>query len=233
MNNSFLTAQDAFEYYYDYISKYGQPFDGNTNAVFNVGFTIKNPSDNYIVTEWRKWNHSYAEAEWQWYLTGDRDIHTLGKLFGKIPKIWVNMADQYGNVNSNYGYQWDRAFQLDKVVMKLQEHQETRKAVISIYDGKEIHLYDNDTPCTNGIQFSIYNNKLNMCVTMRSNDLWFGFCNDQYCFSELQKVVAERLSMDVGEYYHFAHNMHIYWRDLGKKPKKEESFLQKRSNHYK
>ena len=30
-----------------------------------------------------------------------------------------------------------------------------------------------------------------MCVVMRSNDLWFGFCNDQYCFSKLQELVAD------------------------------------------
>jgi thymidylate synthase len=72
-----------------------------------------------------------------------------------------------------------------------------------------------------------------MCVTMRSNDLWYGFCNDQYCFSQLQKMIAERLSIDVGEYYHFAHNMHIYWKNLGKDKPNEESFLQKRSEHYK
>ena len=35
-------------------------------------------------------------------------------------------------------------------------------------------------------------------------------CNDQYCFSMLQKMIAERLSIEVGTYYHFAHNLHIY-----------------------
>jgi len=232
MRNNFLTAQDAFEYYYDYISGWGKPFD-RTNTIFNVGFTIDKPTDNLINTDFRKWSHKYAHSEWLWYLTGDRDIHKLGKIHGMIPKIWINMADKYGNVNSNYGYQWDRGFQLDKVVAKLQDNQETRQAVISIYDGKEIHEYENDTPCTTAIQFSIYNCKLNMCVTMRSNDLWYGFCNDQYCFSQLQKMIAERLSIDVGEYYHFAHNMHIYWKDLGKDKPNEESFLQKRSEHYK
>jgi thymidylate synthase len=49
-----------------------------------------------------------------------------------------------------------------------------------------------------------------MTVTMRSNDLVFGFCNDQYCFSNLQKMVALRLKKEVGWYYHFAQNLHIY-----------------------
>jgi thymidylate synthase len=47
---------------------------------------------------------------------------------------------------------------------------------------------------------------------MRSNDLVYGFCNDQYCFSKLQELVANRLNAQVGTYYHFAQNFHIYNR---------------------
>ena len=28
---------------------------------------------------------------------------SLGEIYGKIPQIWKRMADQDGNVNSNYG----------------------------------------------------------------------------------------------------------------------------------
>ena len=86
----------------------------------------------------------------------------------------------------------------------------TRQATISIFDGKEREKYDKDTPCTYAIQFTILDNKLNMCVTMRSNDLWYGFCNDQYCFSKLQLMVADKLEIRLCEYYHFAHNLHLY-----------------------
>ena len=120
------------------------------------------------------------------------------------------MADDEGNVNSNYGWQWKRAYQLEKVVTKLKADKNTRQAAISIYDAKEIDSYTNDTPCTYAVQFTIVRGKLDMCVTMRSNDLWYGFCNDQYCFSQLQAAVAHRLNIPVGVYYHFAHNMHLY-----------------------
>jgi thymidylate synthase len=94
----------------------------------------------------------------------------------------------------------------------LKANPRTRQATVSIYDGKEISngTYQYDTPCTYAIQFTILNDKLNMCVTMRSNDLWYGFCNDQYCFSKLQLMVADKLEIRLGEYYHFAHNLHLY-----------------------
>ena len=50
---------------------------------------------------------------------------------------------------------------------------------------------------------------------MRSNDLWYGFCNDQYQFSKLQELICERVGVSMGTYYHFAHNLHIYNDKLG------------------
>ena len=205
----FNNADAAFDHYKNQILLYGVDFD-NTKALFNVGFTIENPMDNHISCEQRNWKHEYAEAEWQWYLSGDRNIKKLGDIYGKVPEIWKRMADGKGNVNSNYGWQWKRKDQLDEVICKLKENPKTRQAAISIYDAKEMHMYNSDTPCTYAVQFTILNDKLNMCVTMRSNDLWYGFCNDQYCFSRLQLMIADKLEIRLGTYFHFAHNLHLY-----------------------
>ena len=230
--NKFENADEAFQYWYQCIEHHGTTFAG-TKALFNIGFEITNPTSNIIKSPWRKWKHNYAEAEWQWYLSGDNNINKLGKLYGKVPAIWKRMADEWDEVNSNYGWQWERLNQLDKVITMLRRNDETRQAAISIYDGKEIYKYEYDTPCTYAIQFTVVNNKLNMCVTMRSNDLWFGFCNDQYCFSELQKIVAEKAGYPLGTYYHFAHNLHLYERDLGKfEPQQSSSLLQSKYEEY-
>ena len=207
----FATANIAFHELYDMIIKDGVNFAG-TKALFNVGFEIILPRSNKILDGKvkRNWSLEYAEAEWQWYLSGDRNIAKLGKLYGKVPAIWERMADTDGNVNSNYGWQWQRNDQLNHVVRLLKDDPETRQAAISIYDAKEWDKYTYDTPCTYAVQFTILNNKLNMSVVMRSNDLWYGFCNDQYQFSSLQMLVAEKLNIPVGTYYHFAHNLHLY-----------------------
>ena len=209
MLNSYKNANAAFEDLLDYVIQDGIDFD-NTKALFNCGFYIQNPLDNHITHKQRDWKLEYAEAEWQWYLSGDRNIKKLGNLYGKIPPIWQRMADSFGNVMSNYGWQWQRNNQIDYVVGKLREQPNTRHAAISIYDCKEFERYRKDTPCTYAIQFTRFKDKLNMSVYMRSNDIWYGFCNDQYQFSSLQKMIAERLSIDVGWYYHHAHNMHLY-----------------------
>jgi len=210
MRNTFKTANDAFHDLYWRIVRDGIDFAG-TKALFNVGFEIQHPAANAIVDSKvkRNWSLEYANAEWRWYLSGDRNIAKLGELYGKIPAIWERMADADGNVNSNYGWQWQRNQQLDYVIEALKEH-ETRQAAISIYDAKEWESYTNDTPCTYAVQFTVLDGKLNMSVVMRSNDLWYGFCNDQYQFSSLQMLVAYETGYDVGTYYHFAHNLHLY-----------------------
>ena len=214
IETDFYNANEAFEYFYKTISKHGVEF-ANTRTLFNIGFTIHRPMLNAIVNEERDWKLNYAKAEWEWYLSGDKNISKLGEIYGKVPEIWKRMADGMGNVNSNYGYQWKRKDQIGEVINILKREKYTRQATISIYDGKEIDKYTYDTPCTYAIQFTIMDNRLNMCVTMRSNDLWYGFCNDQYQFSRLQELVAKEINMDIGTYYHFAHNLHIYNDKLG------------------
>ena len=209
MRNNFFNANEAFEYLYHFIRDYGEDFD-TTRAIFNCGFYLDRPAEKLITAKRRDWKHEYAEAEWQWYLSGDPSIKKLGELYGKIPAIWKRMADENGTVRSNYGWQWQRNHQIDYVVNKLKSNKVTRHAAISIYDGKEHGTYEFDTPCTYAVQFTILHDKLNMSVYMRSNDLWYGFCNDQYQFASLQQLVAQRLNMDIGWYYHHAHNMHLY-----------------------
>ena len=203
-NKVFRTANVAYEYLHDQILQNGVAF-GDTKALFNVGFYITDPKNRKIINRERKWSEEYALAEWEWYLTGDPSVKALGDIYGKVPEIWKRMANERGQVNSNYGYQWERNDQLERVITLLAAYPDTRQACVSIYDGKEMNKYHYDTPCTYAVQFTIVNNRLDMCVTMRSNDLWYGFCNDQYQFSRLQEMVSKRLEIETGVYLSLIH----------------------------
>lgn len=207
----YKNSTEAFEKLYKKINSKGTSING-TKAIFNIGFYIKNPLDRIIKTNYRNFNNEYAEFEWQWYLSANPDATEIAKK----AKIWYNCMDKYGKVNSNYGYQWKRGEQLQYVIDELTINKDSRRASISIYDAKDRYNFKNDTPCTYAINFRILNNKLNMSVMMRSNDLWYGFCNDQYCFSKLQELVANRLNLKVGTYFHFVNDMHLYNNFLNK-----------------
>lgn len=209
----FERAEDAFLWLYDMLSKDGKS-KADTLSLPNVGFYIDRPLDNLVTTEWRSWSKKYADREWAWYMSMDRSVEKLAK----YAPIWNTMHNGDYIVNSNYGWQWNRNQQLFKqVVEKLLEKPTSRQACITIFDGKEHAQYDHDTPCTLNICFAIEDGKLNMSVFMRSNDIWFGFCNDQYCFSKLMESIAKVLKLQIGWYYHHAVDMHLYKIHIGKK----------------
>lgn len=205
-------ANEAFENTLHKINKEGKEFQ-NTLTLFNHGFIIKNPSDNLITNKDRKWSKKYAEFEYDWYKSKNPSAIKISER----AKIWKNHMDSLGNVNSNYGAQLSRNYQFENIIDQIKRKPYSRHAWLTIYDAKDIKKspftnngYEKDTPCTLNIGFQYYNNKLNMTVLMRSNDIWFGFCNDQYCFSKIFEDVCKETNMEIGEYYHFSANMHLY-----------------------
>ena len=163
----YLNADIAFNNLYDQILLNGFEIN-NTKTLYNIGFYILNPLDNNILSEFRKWNKNYAEYEWQWYLSGNPNALEISKK----AKIWNNHMDENGDVRSNYGWQWKRNDQISKIIEKLSKDKNTRQAVISIYDGKEINTYNHDTPCTLSIHFQIVNNKL-FIINFFNSFKWF------------------------------------------------------------
>lgn len=208
-------ATEAFEILYETISRVGQNTNIGTKAIYNVSVEIQNPDDRTITTPWRKWSNKYAEREWNWYLSGNPSVENIKK----YAPLWDKMHNGDNIVNSNYGFQWMRNNQLQKAIKQLKDNPYTRQAWISIYDGKEKDKYEFDTPCTLAVGFDIKPNSesVDMTVCMRSNDLIYGFCNDQYCFSKLQEIVAKELNRPIGTYTHFVHDMHIYNNKLNLK----------------
>lgn len=179
---------------------------------------ILDPDDCIITLENFETNLHYATIESAWYESGMNsiDFHPL------ITKIWSKYSDDGKTVNSAYGYYIFNAEHFYKenlqiksqwswVKEKLKQDPESRQAVININNiSHKKNINTKDFPCTIALQFFIRNNQLDMIVMMRSNDLFYGFRNDIYCFSQLQKQMAEELNVELGQYIHFASSLHLY-----------------------
>lgn len=201
---TFETPTDAFEYYYDHIEEFWEDYAW-TKALFNVWFYVKDSTQRIITTPWRKFSTKYAEREWEWYLSEDKSVEQIWK----FAPIWLRHANERWEVNSNYWNQVMRDWQWEYVREKLKQ-KDSRHWVLTIYDGKEHSEYEKDTPCTIAIHFQVIKWELCMTVMMRSNDIWYGFGNDQYCFSKFQEKMAWELWLPIWWYYHFASNLHLY-----------------------
>jgi hypothetical protein len=120
-----------------------------------------------------------------------------------------------------YGPRLYRNGQLQSVVDRLKRDPNTRQATLTIMDpsldtdsmikantGKET---TKDHICNTTLYFSIKNNRLNLTLCNRSNDLFWGLCNINIPeFTVIQSIVAEMVGVEVGKYYVFSNDLHIY-----------------------
>lgn len=212
----FLNASEAFKYLYAQVMKHGNDFAGN-KTLFHTSFRILNPAANIITTSWRKFNLNYARKEWLWYLSGDRSIEQVQDV-----AIWRKVADDFGEVNSNYGWHWKQNWQYNRMLLELKKHKSSRRAILSHYDYNDLDRYSKDTPCNIYLSFQIVQDELLMSVHCRSQDLVYGFCNDQYIWSNLQmKIVTDLFgyypALTSGYCHYFIDNLHVYPRHFNLK----------------
>jgi thymidylate synthase len=141
-------------------------------------------------------NDKYIEQELDWYLSQSLLVADIGD---PVPKIWKQVADSDGKINSNYGYlifSEENHVQYDCVLNELLSCRDSRRAVM-IYTRPTMHADYcakgmSDFICTNAVQYLIRDGRLHAIVQMRSNDIVFGYRND-YAW---QKYVQDRLVRD-------------------------------------
>lgn len=105
--------------------------------------------------------------------------------------------------------------QLDYVVNALAEAPHTRRAQAITWKPWE-DAGISDPACLQRLWFRVFGDELVMNIHMRSNDAFKAAFMNMYAFTDLQRVVAERLSaklgrdIRVGQYTHIADSFHIY-----------------------
>jgi thymidylate synthase len=99
------------------------------------------------------------------------------------------------------------------VTEELKRSRESRRAVISIRDN-EVDSRNKDAACMQSIQFFIRNNKLDLMVLFRSNDLPEAFFFNAFALIMLQEKTAAQLGIGTGTYTHRSNSMHCYEKDF-------------------
>lgn len=175
-----------------------------TKELMQETFCIECPTYNLAYIEGRNFSLMYALVE-SLLITLHENKLGFYTFFNENMK---NYSDDGKVLYGAYGYRISDS--LNDCINKLKKDMDTRQAVMNIYKLDDLKADTKDTPCTIAIQFTIREQKLNMHVYMRSNDLIWGTPYDVFVFTNLQMVVANTLGIKVGEYYHTATSLHVY-----------------------
>jgi thymidylate synthase len=141
-------------------------------------------------------NQDYVNAEIDWYLSMSTNINDIYREKREPPAAWQYSANEYGEINSNYGKLiFDEKYygQFEMVLRELINNPDGRRATM-VYNRPSIWVeFDedgkNDFICTNAVTYYIRDDQLHAVVQMRSNDVVFGYKNDR----AWQKYIMEEL----------------------------------------
>ena len=98
----------------------------------------------------------------------------------------------------------------------LKYNPDDRRAVLQMWDPiMDLAKNGKDVPCNTNIYFKVRDNKLNMTVCNRSNDmLWGAYGANVVHMSVLQELVAHKLELDVGIYRQVSDSFHVYLNNV-------------------
>lgn len=210
------------------------PREQPISHIQNALFIVEDPSTVFSCNS-RKYNWNYLNKELELYFKGERSAIK----FGEASKFWLKLANSQNNINSSYGYrifyrpiyseielnkddtnlihEYNNQWEFCKE--QLINDKDTRQALMFV-SGTDVQYHNNkDFICTLTYLFDINDNKLNITVNRRSQDLHFGLPYDfVWEYLLLYKMHKELLpvypELQIGTYTMFVNNVHIYERNF-------------------
>jgi thymidylate synthase len=159
---------------------------GETLELLGVALRISNPRARLSWSENRGKPFS-ALGELLWYLSGSNELSFIGEY---VP-LYKNDADDDGTIYGGYG---PRLFamrgtidQIASVTDLLKRKPSSRRAVIQLFNAEDTASVHKEVPCTTTMQFFLREERLDMAVTLRSNDAYKGLPHDVFCFTCCRK----------------------------------------------
>lgn len=189
------------------------------------------PDQRVLFNTVRNANPFFHLFEALWMLAGRNDLPWLAQ----FNKQMATYSDDGGQTQpAAYGHRWRNYFgydQLETIVAILASDPESRRAVLSMWDGggdrdnsvlvgvgdlAKVCQGSADVPCNTHCYFRVNKGRLDMMVSCRSNDiLWGAYGANAVHFSVLLEYIAARLGLAVGTMYQVSFNFHVYLEVLG------------------
>lgn len=191
-----------------------QPFDvqatrGTMSEMIGVLLCLENPKARLSLTETKGTPFS-AIGELLWYLSGKNKLKFITHYISVYEDESEDQETVYGGYGPRLFNHSDKHNQIKNVIDLLKERRSSRRAVIQLFDAKDIASGHKEIPCTCTIQFLVRDERLHMIVYMRSNDAFLGLPHDVFCFTMLQEIMARSVCVELGTYKHAVGSLHLY-----------------------
>lgn len=171
------------------------------------------PAERVLFWEPRDANPFFHFMECLWMINGQDDVEWLAQYNSNMRQY----SDDGIRFHGAYGYRWREHFakdQLAELVELLQNENDSRRAVIGIWDPiEDLNVNKKDIPCNLNIVFTRRRDpmQLDMTVFNRSNDIiWGAYGANAVHFSFLQEVMATMLGIQIGRYWQVSNDYHAY-----------------------
>lgn len=172
---------------------------------------LTNPLNRLSRTESRGKIFS-ALGEWLWYMTGKNSLKFIEYYISAYREESVDRKTVYGGYGPRLfgdGKCWGN--QIARATNLISQNGESKRIVIQIFDRHDLDGERRpEIPCTCNIQLLPRAGKLNMYVSMRSNDAYMGLPHDVFCFTMIQEAIAASCGLELGSYHHSVGSLHLY-----------------------
>lgn len=212
---------ELWKWIVEHLLKEGRPLDsrnGGSLELIGMAISMGKLDAPFLTNGVRKMSPIYAMAELIWYMSGRCEIDMI-KAYAKQYVNFANHGIAYGAYGHRMRYLATGQHQLHEVVKLLRRSPNTRQAIISLWDRKDLLSAEGtirDLPCTLSWQFLLREGELHMVTTMRSEDVWLGLPYDVFVNRMIQLMVANELGVKAGGYMHNVGSLHIYEKDIDK-----------------
>lgn len=186
--------------------------NGRVKEFLNQQIVITDPVQREVLSLNRKANIFAQIAETCWVLSGRNDVEWLSAY---LPRAF-DYADDGAHWRAGYGPRirnFGGVDQLARVIDALQKDPLTRQAVIQIWDVSDgdTELALLDRACNTQLQFQSRLGQLHLTVTVRSNDVMWGWSGiNAFEWSVLQEITASLLGIEVGPLTFNIGSLHLY-----------------------
>jgi thymidylate synthase len=187
--------------------------NGSTlEALEPVITTYLKPWERVLLFPARDANPFFHLVEAIWMMAGANHVGQLLHFNAGMRQY----SDDGQTLHGAYGYRWYHQFghndQIVQVISLLKNDPESRRAVLQMWDPiVDLGSPSRDVPCNTSIFFKVRDDKLQMTVCNRSNDMvWGAYGANAVHMSVLQEFIAKSLDVGMGPYHQISDCFHVY-----------------------